>query len=165
MGSPTQIVVGHHRPPPGDRTQDIERQPLQRVIAVGQKAQRGESDEKEVALVQLEFFEGGFIANFRLRGWDPCVNPHTDLPQPGFVRPPIYYADSVDDQGNKHQAFPGNGGGGGGHWRKSHRSTPEWASTGGQLHVTIEDIQWMSHGAGVQTLIEPCPWQFDVPLE
>ncbi len=164
------IVVGEHRPPrsPGVRrppSQDVEGQSLQGVIAVGQKIQLGDTGETEFTLVSLELFESGFVANFRLRGWGPGTNPHADLRQPGFIRSPEFYVEAVDDQGNKYQGLPGNGGGGGAHWRKSHRFTPELATTDGQLHVTIEEIQWSPHGAGVRTLIETGPWQFDVSLE
>ena len=159
-------VRGEHRPPrpPRPPGPDIERQALQRVIGVGQNIQLGEAGETEVTLVSLELFEGGFIANFRLRGWGPGTNPHADLRQPGFIRSPEFYVEAIDDQDNKYQAFPGSGGGGRAHWRKSHRFSPELATAEGELHVTIEEIQWSPHGGGVRTLIETGPWQFDVPL-
>ena len=160
-------VVGEHRVPGSPRPErppDIEGQPLQRVIGVGQNIQLGEAGETEVTLVSLELFEGGFIANFRLRGWGPGTNPHADLRQPGFIRSPEFYVEAIDDQDNKYQAFPGSGGGGRAHWRKSHRFSPELATAEGELHVTIEEIQWSPHGGGVRTLIETGPWQFDVPL-
>ena len=162
-------VIGEHRSPRTPRGNrppgpDIERQPLQRVIGVGQNVRLGDTGETEVTLVSLELFEGGFVANFRLRGWGPGTNPHADLPQPGFIRSPDFYVEAFDDQGNKYQAFPGSGGGGSAHWRKSHRFSPELATKDGHLHVTIEEIQWTPHGGGVRTLVEPGPWRFDVSL-
>ena len=68
-------VIGEDRPPNPPRVSrptDIERLPLQRVIAVGQNVLHGET---EVTLVSLELFGEGFIANFRLTGWGPGFKP------------------------------------------------------------------------------------------
>ncbi|MEE8466747.1 MAG: hypothetical protein V3S68_09740, partial [Dehalococcoidia bacterium] len=158
-------VPGQHRTPGSPRPPrppgpDIERQTLQRVLGVGKSIQHGDAGETEVTLLSLELFESGFIANFRLRGWGPGENPHADFPQPGFIRSPTFYAEAVDDHGNNYQSFPGRGGGGRAQWRMSHRFSPELAVTDGQLHITIEEIQWSPQGAGVRTMIETGPWQF-----
>ncbi len=152
---------GDSRPP----RPDIDKEVLQRVIAVAQKVQLGDTGETEVTLVCLELFESGFIANFRLRGWGPGSNPQDDPDQPNINRAPDYYVEAVDDHGNKYQGRSGGGGGGNAHHRNNHRFTPGLTTADGQLHFTIEEILWTSHRAGVRQMIETGPWQFDVSLE
>ena len=101
---PMGNVIGEPRPPRSSRKPppqppgpDIERQPLQSVIGVAQNIRLGDTGETEVTLVSLELFESGFVANFRIRGWGPGENPHAGLPQPGFVRSPVFYVEAVDD--------------------------------------------------------------------
>ena len=163
-------VVGEPRSPraPGVRRTprpDIDKEALQRVIAVAQKIQLGDTGETEVSLVCLELFESGFIANFRLRGWGPGSNPQDDPDQPNVNRAPEFYVEAVDDHSNKYQGSPGGGGGGSAHHRNNHRFTPGLTTADGQLHFTIEEILWTSHRAGVRQMIETGPWKFDVSLE
>jgi len=162
VGEPrSSRAPGVRRPP----RKDIDQEALQRVIAVAQKVQHGDTGESESTLVSLELFESGFIANFRLRGWGPGTNPHDDPGQPSFFRAPNYNVGAFDDHGIIYQGTPGGGGGGSAHWRNHHRFTPGLAMADGQIHFAIEEILWTPHRAGGRTMVETGPWQFDVSLE
>ena len=132
---------------------------------MAQTVQLGDTDETEFTLVSLELFESGFIANFRLRGWGPGTDHQADPNQQRNRRVPEFYAEVVDDHGNKYQGNPGGSEGGRAHHRNNHRFTPELTTADGQLHFTIEEILWTSHRAGVRQMIETGPWKFDVSLE
>ena len=163
-------VVGEPRPPraPGVRRTprpDIDKEALQRVIAVAQKVQLGDTGETEVTLVSLELFESGFIANFRLRGWGTGSTPQDDPEQANINRGADYCVEEVDDNSNTDQGRSGGGGGGNAHHRNNYRFTPGLTTADGLLHITIEEILWTSHRAGVRQMIETGPWKFDISLE
>ena len=41
---------------------------------------------------------------------------------------------------------------------------PALASSARLLHVSIDEIQWKAHRRSVHSVIEPGPWEFDIPL-
>lgn len=173
------IAIGQDRSPQSPRVSypNIKGQPLQRVIGVSQTARHGET---EVTLVELEFLEfyedgfvpeDGFVANFTLKsGWGSGSRSQAALPLPGIIRIPTFYVKAVDNLGNVYESWRASRRGSRGQWRQVHHFAPALASSARLLHVSIDEIQWMARGPGVRSVgvrpvIEPGPWEFDVPLE
>ena len=170
---PGDVPICQDRSPRSSRFgyPDIKGQPLQRVIGVGQTARHGETEVTLVDLEFLEFYEDGlfaedgFVANFTLKSWGSGSNLYAALPVPGIIRLPTFYPKAADDQGNAYESWRASRGGGRGQWRQSQYFAPALASSAHLLHVSIDEIQWMAHGPGLRSVIEPGPWEFDVLLE
>ncbi len=174
-----EIAIGQDRSPQSSRVSypDIKGQPLQRVIGVGQTARHGETEGTLVELEFLEFYEDGFVpedgfvANFTLKDWGSGSTHQAGLPVLGIIRIPTFYVKAADDQGNVYESWRASRRGTRGQWRQVHHFAPALASSARLLHVSIDEIQWMAahepgvRSAGVRSVIEPGPWEFDVPLE
>jgi hypothetical protein len=173
-----EVVIGQHNLPRSSRTRypDIKSQPLQRVIAVAQTVEHGETEVTLVDLECLEFYEDGFfaedgfVANFRLKGSGPGAPVQAALPVRGIIRIPIFYAKATDNQGNVYESWPASRGGIRDRWRQVHHFAPALATSARVLQLSIEEIQWMARAPGVRLpgvrpVIESGPWEFDVSLE
>ncbi|MCH8989815.1 MAG: hypothetical protein IIA92_13550 [Chloroflexi bacterium] len=160
---PMGAVMGQPRSPRSsrvDRPPDIEGQPLQRVIGVGQTVCHGDT---EVVLVSLELYADGSMVSFRLRKTppdEPRASPVATTHHPEFS------PEAADDLGNKFQVWPHSGSGGGDrYWRAAMRIHPELPAQAKNLRITITEVRWLARGSGVSSVTEPGPWEFDVSLE
>ena len=160
------IVYGQHRPPGSPRVNkpvDIEAQPLERVIGVGQAIKHGNT---EIALVSLELYASGAMLNCRLRK-DPPDGPGS---RPvGTTFNPEFSPEAIeviDDLGNKFQVSPRGGGGGRDiYWRTSMKLEPEIPAQSKDLRIAISEVQWFAHRSLAESFAVSGPWEFNVSLE
>jgi hypothetical protein len=131
---------------------------LLRVVPVVQTHTVGES---QLTVVSLELYDDAFTAHVRIKSLEE--------PQPGnrFFRMPAWPQinfEASDDTGRQYVASLGAGGGGDTDYRFEVNFTPAIPSEAQILTLTAPEVQWMAHGPGQKSKIEPGPWGFEIPL-
>lgn len=137
----------------------MEARVLERVVPIAQTKTQGST---ELTLLSLEVYDDGFILHYQLRALEEEreVRPGVMI----FPGHPEVIFEIRDDLGNEYKGFPGGAGGSHKQWRGEHRFTPRIDQKARTLHLRVEEVQWLAHGAGQRSRIQPGPWEFAVSL-